>query len=139
VIKQSVPTWYRARLIIILGESAMKFDVNISPQFKGGRFFCTFNANSSSEVLDKMRDAWRRSALNSDTGEAFLFVSLVMGEAEGKVALCTFKFYDDGSMFFDMNTASDALSEYLDDSGFVSTAMADGEEAFVELVSHLLA
>lgn len=116
----------------------MNFDIHISPNFRGGQFFTSFEADSVDKALTAIKNAWFRAGLSADTGEAFLFAPIKAVDETTKFELGTFKFYEDGGMFFDISSFDDEFTEFLDSIGYEHNEMLEGETAFLALLTHII-
>ena len=116
----------------------MNFDIHISPNFRGGQHFASFDADSADKALAAIRNAWSRSGLCTDTGEAFLFATIKAGDDTKRFELGTFKFYEDGDMYFEISSFDDDFTDFLACTGFENAEMLDGEPAFLALLTHII-
>ena len=62
----------------------IEFELEISPQCRGGQHYSYFSANSTIEVVETLKDEWYRSGLSRFGGEFFLWAFLK--DADGNVA-----------------------------------------------------
>jgi hypothetical protein len=116
----------------------MNFSVHISPNFRGGQYFTSFDSDSADKALTAIKNAWFRSGLSADTGEAFLLATIKVADEAKKFELGTFKFYEDGEMFFDITSFDDEFTGFLDSTGFKSDEMLEGEESILALLTHII-
>ena len=54
----------------------IRFEILESLNFRGGNHYCYFSADSTSEVLEALKDAWYGSGLSRHGGELFLYAYL---------------------------------------------------------------
>lgn len=70
-------------------------------------------SGSADKALTAIKNAWFRAGLSADTGEAFLFAPIKAFDETKKFELSTFKFYENGEMFFDISSFDDEFTEFL--------------------------
>ncbi len=95
----------------------MKFEIHLSRNFKGGQYLTSFNANSSIEVLNSIKQNWIDSGVNNEESEGFLFAEVDDRPMMHEIA--TFAFDSDDDLSWEMN---------LDDSNKMKTWLELGYE-----------
>lgn len=57
----------------------IKFDLYISPNFRGGQHYTYFNAKDYKDLVSWLKHYWRRTGFHSSTGEIFVHATVNVG------------------------------------------------------------
>jgi hypothetical protein len=114
----------------------MKFDIHISRNFKGGQYLTSFNANSSIEVLNSIKQNWIDSGVNNENSEGFLFAEV---DGHSKMyEIATFAFDSDDDLSWEMNLDdANKMKKWLE-LGYVPDDSLYGIDLFKHFIEFLL-
>lgn len=78
--------------------NGIKFDLHISPNFRGGQYFTTFSASAVEGLKDSLKHYWYRTGFSSATGEISLFAKIKVNDRIDKLPCGYFVYDSDGEL-----------------------------------------
>lgn len=75
----------------------IKFELYISPNFRGGQYFTSFQVSSHKELLSSLKNYWYKTGFHSSTGEIFVFTELEINNTKKSVECGYYVFDEDGA------------------------------------------
>ncbi len=77
----------------------IKFDLYISPNFRGGEYFRSFQTSNFDDLVSQLKHYWFRTGFHSSTGEISVFTSLEISGARKNIQCGYYVIEDDGTFF----------------------------------------
>ena len=111
----------------------IKFDLYISPNFRGGQHYTYFNAKDYKDLVSWLKHYWRRTGFHSSTGEIFVHATVNVGGKAQQVN-CGYYVFDSDSIFFPLDSKfgdDDHMIEFWESLGIDYDST--GEEELMEV------
>ena len=89
----------------------IKFDLYISPNFRGGEHFTTFEVEDYEDLVFVLKKYWNRSGLHKTTGEILVHTTIELKGSKRQIACGNYIIEPDGDLY--------ALSEKDNDNDVV--------------------
>jgi hypothetical protein len=89
----------------------IKFDLYISPNFRGGQHLTTFDVKDYEDLVLALKKYWNRSGLHKTTGEIFVNTTIEIKGSKRNIKCGNYVFDPDGDLY--------ALSEKDSDNDIV--------------------
>ena len=108
----------------------IRFDISVSPNFKGFREYNFFELDDKAELINILKSHWNNTGLTHETGEAYLKVTFSYNGRIITLPLGTFVFYKNGDFFIQLDFDDDRIAAQWEAIDYVEESVLFEDQHF---------